>query len=194
MIELSSGDIVAGGSRLAFGAMRLFLLVFGVLVATQWIGQPQEAPASDGFIETRLLVIPAVILFTAGVAMHFSAPRGSVGWLLLVVAVAALGQQLGNLLFGGTLHGFVGGAAMIVVAVMIQGRAGAPPLIVSFTPAFWFLVPGALGLEGLSHLVSDRPDLGIGDIVTMLTTMVSIALGILAGLILTGSSWSREPA
>ena len=33
MIELANGDIVAGGSWLAYGATRLFLLVSGLIVA-----------------------------------------------------------------------------------------------------------------------------------------------------------------
>ncbi|MGE0058712.1 MAG: threonine/serine exporter ThrE family protein [Dehalococcoidia bacterium] len=193
MIELSNGDIVAGGSRLAYGTMRLFLLVFGVLIAAQWFGVPQETAAPDAIPLGRLLPLLGVALFTAGVYWQFSAPVGSFPWLLLVVAAAWAGQQLGALFLGGSLDGFAGGTVMIVVARMIQGKAGAPPLIVSFTPAFWFLVPGALGLEGLSNLVSDRPQAGINDILSMVTTMISIALGVLFGLLLSGSSRSREP-
>jgi uncharacterized membrane protein YjjB (DUF3815 family) len=112
--------------------------------------------------------------------------------LLLVLAAAWIGQQVGGLVLGGSLHGFVGGAVMIVVARAIQGQPDAPPLIVSFTPAFWYLVPGSIGLEGLSHLVQDQPQVAVSDIVSMVTTMISIALGILFALILCGSNWSRE--
>jgi Putative threonine/serine exporter len=38
IIELSAGDIVSGGSRLAFGAARLRLLVLGVVIAAETVG------------------------------------------------------------------------------------------------------------------------------------------------------------
>jgi uncharacterized membrane protein YjjB (DUF3815 family) len=103
-----------------------------------------------------------------------------------------VGQQVGSLFLGGPLDGFVGGVVMILVARMIQGHPSAPPLIVSFTPAFWFLVPGALGLEGLSNLAQERPQAGLNDVLTMVTTMISIALGVLFGLILSGSRRASE--
>jgi uncharacterized membrane protein YjjB (DUF3815 family) len=83
--------------------------------------------------------------------------------------------------------------AMIVVARLIQDRPGAPPLIVCFTPAFWLLVPGAIGLEGLARIVHENPQAGIDDVLAMFVTMISIALGVLVGLMISGSSRALEP-
>jgi uncharacterized membrane protein YjjB (DUF3815 family) len=82
---------------------------------------------------------------------------------------------------------------MIVVARLIQNQSGAPPLIVCFTPAFWLLVPGAIGLEGLARIVHDSPSSGIDDVLAMFVTMISIALGVLVGLMISGSSRALEP-
>jgi uncharacterized membrane protein YjjB (DUF3815 family) len=82
---------------------------------------------------------------------------------------------------------------MVLVARLIQGKPGAPPLLASFTPAFWFLVPGAIGLEGLTKLLRENPQAGMSDILTMVTTMIAVALGVLCGLILPRSKWSSEP-
>jgi uncharacterized membrane protein YjjP (DUF1212 family) len=192
MIELSNGDIIAGGSRLAYGIARLLLLVFGVVVGAQWVGISGE-PATDLITLAPYASLAGLLLFTAGVFLHFSAPRGSFPWLLLVVAVAWTGQQLGALFFGGYLGGFIGGAAMIVVAQAIRTRSGAPPLIVTFTPAFWLLVPGAIGLEGLAEIFQYGPESGVDDLISMVVAMISIALGVLFGLMLTGSSSASDP-
>ncbi|HEY7467547.1 MAG TPA: threonine/serine exporter family protein [Dehalococcoidia bacterium] len=193
MIELSNGDIVAGGSRLAYGTMRLFLLVFGLILAAQWTGLPDTPDTADVLPLSRYLPILGLLAFTVGIYLHFSAPKGSFPWLLLVVAAAWLGQQVGSLFLGGYPGGFVGGMVMIVVARLIQDRPGAPPLIVCFTPAFWLLVPGAIGLEGLARIVHDSPQSGIDDVLAMFVTMISIALGVLVGLMISGSSRALEP-
>jgi uncharacterized membrane protein YjjB (DUF3815 family) len=82
---------------------------------------------------------------------------------------------------------------MIVAARMLRFYPGTPPLLVTFTPAFWLLVPGAIGLEGLSQVFQDDPQTGIDDLFGMLVTMVSIALGVLFGLLITASERILEP-
>ena len=193
MIELSNGDIVAGGSRLAYGTIRLFLLIFGVLIAAQWVGLQGSPAEPESTALTEYGALLGLVVFTLGVYVHFSGPQGSFPWLLLVVAAAWAGQQFGNAFLGGSLGGFVGGASMIIVARSIATRPGAPPLMVSFTPAFWLLVPGAIGFEGLSRVFQESLQAGIDDLLAMLVTMIAIALGVLFGLIVSGSEQSREP-
>jgi uncharacterized membrane protein YjjP (DUF1212 family) len=193
MIELSNGDIVAGSSRLAFGAIRLFLLMFGVLIAAQWVSPLREVPETDVSSLGYYVSAPGLVMFTAGAFIFASAPRRSFAWLLLVVLVAFAGQQAGQAMLGSYSGGFVGGAAMIVAARMLRFYPGTPPLLVTFTPAFWLLVPGAIGLEGLSQVFQDDPQTGIDDLFGMLVTMVSIALGVLFGLLITASERILEP-
>jgi uncharacterized membrane protein YjjP (DUF1212 family) len=193
MIELSNGDIVAGGSRLAYGLARLFLLVFGLLIAAQGAGLPDASNTADLVQLRPLLILLGLVAFTAGICVAFSAPRGSFPWLLIVVTSAWLGQQVGSLFLGGYPGGFVGGAVMTVVARLIEDYRGTPPFIVSFTPAFWLLVPGAIGLEGLAQIAYENPSSGSEDVLAMLVTMISIALGVLFGLIVSGSRRIREP-
>jgi Putative threonine/serine exporter len=52
--------------------------------------------------------------------------------------------------------------------------------IVSFTPAFWLLVPGALGLVGVAALLNGDST-GTTTLITTVETMVAIALGVLVG-------------
>jgi uncharacterized membrane protein YjjB (DUF3815 family) len=104
----------------------------------------------------------------------------------LYVAYGA--QVIGGVFFGGVLSAFVGAAAMTPVAVLVA-RCGGPPAIVSFLPAYWLLVPGALGLVGVTTML-DGDTTGLATLVTMTATMVGISLGVLAGLAIT--MWGRR--
>ena len=51
--------------------------------------------------------------------------------------------------------------------------------MVTFLPAFWLLVPGAAGLIGVTEIVGTDSALGPSDFTAMISTVFSIALGIL---------------
>jgi len=69
---------------------------------------------------------------------------------------------------------------MTPVAVLISHAPGGPPPMVSFLPAYWLLVPGALGLEGVTSLLHGDVS-GLATLTTTLTTMVAVSLGVLVG-------------
>jgi len=58
-------------------------------------------------------------------------------------------------------------------------------------PAFWLLVPGALGLVGVTDLLHGDTS-GLNSIVATLSTMVAISLGVLAGSVV--SNRMERPA
>ena len=66
------------------------------------------------------------------------------------------------------------------VADLVARQRTGPPAIVSFTPAFWLLVPGALGLVGVAALLNGDST-GTTTLITTVETMVAIALGVLVG-------------
>jgi uncharacterized membrane protein YjjB (DUF3815 family) len=51
---------------------------------------------------------------------------------------------------------------------------------VTFLPAFWLLVPGALGLLSVTRMLSDRAA-GVDGLVTVVFVITSVALGTLVG-------------
>jgi uncharacterized membrane protein YjjB (DUF3815 family) len=57
-------------------------------------------------------------------------------------------------------------------------------------PAFWLLVPGALGLAGVSGLVElgDGTSQGADNLINAFLTVVSVALGMLVGSSLTATA------
>jgi uncharacterized membrane protein YjjB (DUF3815 family) len=80
---------------------------------------------------------------------------------------------------------------MSPVAAYISLRRSGPPMQVSFLPAFWLLVPGALGLVGLTQLLGANRVDSLASLVSTGTTMIGISFGVLIGLAL-GSSLVRQ--
>ncbi|MFF2272879.1 threonine/serine exporter ThrE family protein [Agromyces sp. NPDC058136] len=179
--ELAAGQMVAGASRLVFGLVQLALLSFGILAAGSLVG---VAASSYSPLETSTAlpwwVAPlGVLLFAIGNYLHFSAPRRTFGWVLLVLVVAYTGQTLGGLFVGATVSGFIGALAMTPVVLWVATLRGGAPTQLTFLPAFWLLVPGAAGLLGITEAVGTTQ--GLQDFAEAFTSIMSIALGVLIG-------------
>ncbi len=180
-MELAAGQMVAGASRLVFGLVQLGLLTFGIIAAGTVVGIESSRylslAASDPF--PWWTAIGGVLLFAVGNFLHFSAPSSTFWWVLLVLFVAYAGQQVGQVLVGSTVSGFVGALAMTPVVLWIASLRHGVPSQLTFLPGFWLLVPGAAGLVGLTEAVGTSE--GLEDFATALTSVMSIALGVLIG-------------
>jgi uncharacterized membrane protein YjjP (DUF1212 family) len=183
-VELASGEMVAGASRLVFGSVQMLLLAFGIVAGVGLVGLPSEAVLHDQRVNLLGSWAPwlGVVVFGIAAAIYFSAPRGALPWLLIVLFAAWIGQLVGNLLFGAEVSGFFGALAMTPIALAIARLPGGPPSQVTFLPAFWLLVPGALGLIGVTELVGNPATASIGALVKPVGSIVSIALGVLGGV------------
>ncbi|HET9649201.1 MAG TPA: threonine/serine exporter family protein [Microlunatus sp.] len=185
VIELATGQMVSGAGRLAAGAMQLLLLALGITAAAALVGVPAIDLTRSQTPLGPLGPWIAVAVFGAGVVLNRCARARSLGWILLVLYVAYGAQVVGNLLLGGVLSAFVGAAAMTPVAAIVARQRTGPPAMVSFTPAFWLLVPGALGLVGVTTILDGDVN-GIQTLLTTTSTMVAIALGVLVGWAMVG--------
>ncbi|MEU1970746.1 hypothetical protein ABZ477_03750 [Microbacterium sp. NPDC019599] len=133
----------------------------------------------------------AVAVFGVAICVHRSAPRKSIPWILFVLYVAHAAQVLGDLLVGGVLSAFVGALVVTPVTALVARQPTGPAALVSFTPAFALLVPGAIGLVSVADILGGD-SAGTASLVATLGTMVAIALGVLAGSSL--SNRMRRPA
>jgi uncharacterized membrane protein YjjB (DUF3815 family) len=52
--------------------------------------------------------------------------------------------------------------------------------MVTYLPTFWLMVPGAMGLLSLKHILSDRAA-GLESLVTVVFALIAIAIGTLVG-------------
>jgi len=181
VIELATGQMLSGAGRIAAGAMQLVLLAGGIVAAAALVGVPAVDLASGGNPLGPAAPWIGVAVFGAGTVVYRCGRPRTIGWVILVLAVAYGAQVLGDALLGGALSAFVGALAMTPVALAVARFPSGPSPLVSFLPAFWLLVPGALGLVGVTSLL-DGDSNGVSTLVTTGGTMVAIALGVLVGL------------
>jgi uncharacterized membrane protein YjjP (DUF1212 family) len=181
VIELSTHQMVSGSSRLITGFMRIAQLAFGILIAAQ----------VTGIGDKNLIDNPAnllgpwapwlgVVVYALGTTLFFGPPRGFLPWMLLILFVAYAGQVVGGALLGSYASGFCGGLALTVGAAAISRLPNTPPTMALILPGFWLLVPGSLGLIGITELVGSDSSAVFG---ATLISMISIALGIQTGLL-----------
>jgi len=160
------------------------LLVFGLVAGQTLIGVHTGqafAVRSDNLLGWWAPWLGPLV-FALGVYVHYVGPRGSLPWLVLVVYVAFIGEQLGIFLLGGYFGGFLGAVLMTLVAYTADVATGAPPSQVLFLPGFWLLVPGVLAVAGLAELLGNDLSAALVDISTTAFTVVAIATGVLVGV------------
>jgi len=182
MVELAYGDMVSGSSRLVTGFVQLVLLAFGLAAGAALVGvRPNTLLGST----TELVYVPwapwaGVVVFGIGVYFHFSAPKNSLGWILLVLLLTFAAQRLATTFVGNEISGFFGTLVATPLGYLIQLRFRGPPSMVTFLPSFWLLVPGSLGLLSVTRMLSDRTA-GLEGLTAAVFILASIALGTLMG-------------
>jgi len=185
MVEFAYGDVVSGASRLIAGFVQLILLAFGLAIGAVLVGYvPADLVYSAGdYVKVDWAgwaPWAGVLVFGIGVYLHFSAPKNSLQWMILVLLMAFSAQRLAVGMFGSEISGFFGTLVATPLGYLIQLRFRGPPAAVTFLPSFWLLVPGALGLLSVTRMLSDRAA-GIDGLVTVMFVITSIALGTLVG-------------
>jgi len=189
-VDLAMGETVTGASRFVAGVLQLTLLGVGIVIGAEIVGGPSGPAAGEA---ARALGAWApwlgVLVFGLGIAVHESAPKRSVPWLLVVLFSAWIGQIVGRQVVDAELSGFVGAAVMVPIAHAVARVRTAPPAHVMFLPAFWLLVPGTIGLVGITELVGGtHAELGAENFGTALVANGSVALGILTGSLIVRAS------
>lgn len=181
VIELTARDVISGSSRLVAGIMQLAQLAFGILVATQMLGN-ESTPLSAVPINNVGPWAPwlGVAVYGLGVMFFLAPPRSFLPWLLLITYLSFAAQYLGDLLLDSYASGFCGGLVLVLGALAIARRRHAPPAMTLILPGFWLLVPGSMGLIGFAELFGADGDSALP---ATLISMISVALGMQAGLV-----------
>jgi len=182
MVELAYGDMVSGSSRLVTGFVQLVLLAFGLAAGAAFVG---VGPGSLVEASTPVVYVPwaswaGVVVFGIGVYFHFSAPRNSFLWMILVLLLTFAAQRVSATVVGYEFSGFFGMLIATPLGYLIQLRFRGPPSMVTFLPSFWLLVPGSLGLLSVAHMLSDR-EAGLEGLSAAVFILASIAIGTLLG-------------
>jgi len=177
-VELTSGQVMAGASRLVYGIARLGLLTFGVFAGLSVI--EGTATSSSGSQLGAWAPWCGLLLVGLGYYMFESAPRGSLVWILYALVVAYAAQSLGNLLLGAELSGLVGALVVVPAVYLVARTPGAPPPSIMLTSAYWLLVPGSMGFIGLTEAASGTAG-AAHTIMATLGSLLAIAIGMLLG-------------
>ena len=181
MSELASGHMQAGSARLTYGLAQLGLFAVGLLMATSLLRVPTSTMVNLRVDEIGWAGAPVgLVLIGLSICLMEGVPLRMQGWVLLVLSLAFVaqvaGQQLGTIALGGCL----GAIAASLGASAVELRRPQLPRLVLFLPAFWLLVPGSLGLVGVTELAAGREsasDVALG----LLGVAIAISLGLLVG-------------
>jgi uncharacterized membrane protein YjjB (DUF3815 family) len=101
---------------------------------------------------------------------------------VVVLYAAWTGQVIGNAVLGGYMSGFVGALVMTLVAYQLARLPTTMPVYAMFLPGFWLLVPGSLGLIGLTTLIANPETASSGDILAIVGSIAAVSLGVLFGV------------
>lgn len=183
MLELTTGHLISGAGRLAGGATKLLLLGAGILSAAAVVGVPDIDVDVDAGLLGPIAPWVAVAVLGVGISVHASAPRRALPWMLLVLYVAYAAQVLADQLVGGVISAFIGALVLTPVTALVARQPSGPAALVTFTAGYWLLVPGALGLIGVTDLL-DQDGAASASLLATLSTMVAVALGVLAGSVI----------
>lgn len=176
MAEISTGHLVAGTSRLVSAAVLLLALGVGVAlgaaVAAGLFGVPPEIPLQRELGPVAL--VAGLLLGAVSFQVLLLAEPRDVGWVLASGLVAAAGivpplPEYAAVFVGALAIGLYG---RLYVAVVDR------PAPVVIVPGILVLVPGSIGFQSISLLMSDDVVSGTAGVFRMLITGMALALGL----------------
>ena len=102
------------------------------------------------------------------------------GWILAVLVIAFAAQTLGQRYGGPGVGSFLGAVAATLGSRLAELIKPTLPRLVVFLPSFWLLVPGSLGLLGVSQFGLDSANAAAAT-ASAVVVVAAIALGLIVG-------------
>jgi len=179
MTELATRNLIAGTARLMSALIVLFMLVIGTwlgeriahaVVKVDHIAWPVPLPEWAHWI--------AVVGSALGSAVLVQAEKKQLGWILAGCIVGYVGTRLGTIWLDSQLGVIVGAFALGVLANVYARKLDRPAQVVT-VPAMLMLVPGGMGLRGMSSLLDRNTLSGVDTLFAMFLTATAIVAGLL---------------
>lgn len=186
-VEMLDGRWSAGVSRLFYSIMLLLLLAVGAVFAAGVTGISLDllAPGNATGDFPWWAPYPGHILFTVGVAFAFQMRRADIPLAILVTLIVTAVGQGGAYLFGGYTGTFLAAIVMVVVSRYLALDPNRSPAYVFMITPFFTLTPGSHGLRAFESIIGDQTIVGVQDFTTLFATLLTIALGMIGGMLLT---------
>ncbi|WP_420174990.1 threonine/serine ThrE exporter family protein [Luteococcus sp. OSA5] len=179
--ELATGAIVSGTARFFHGIVQLLLFALGVVSASLLLGIPTSELTNTRLQDLGWWTFPlGLSLIAVGITLSESVPWRLFGWTSLVLVCTFVTQMSGQT-YGGSMPvgAFCGAVVASFLSTAIESTRSNVPRLVTFLPSFWLLVPGTLGLMGVTTV-----GLGTGQadaVYGVISFVAAIALGLLVG-------------
>lgn len=179
--ELASGSVVSGTARVSQGLTQLLLFALGVVSATTLLGIDVATLTNTRVNEIGWWAAPlGLVAVGVGITLAEAIPWRLAGWSFGVMVATYLtqawGQSLGTPLPVGA---FLGAIVAACISICLEAARPTVPQFVTFLPSFWLLVPGTLGLMGITTIGVGT---GRADALYQVVVLVAaIALGLLVG-------------
>lgn len=181
--ELAAGAMVAGASRVAYGAVKLLLFTLGVVAAIRVVNPPEAIIFSTAGGFRWAYALAGITAVALGILLLESVSPKLWGWVILVLLATFVAQVLAGSGrgVGSALGGFVGAVVASAGATLVELARPALPRLVVFLPSFWLLVPGTLGLQSMARTQAGA-SFTLGPSPAQVGILVlAIALGLLVG-------------
>lgn len=178
MTELATRNLIAGTARLMSAVIVLLELVVGVAIGERLAlalvhvrtGVPGPLPEYANWI--------ALVASSIGVAVLVQAQVRAFGWILGACVVGYVGSRYGTAWLGPQMGVLVGAFALGVLSNLYARLLDRPALVVS-VPAVLLLVPGSMGLRGMTSLLDKETLTGIETVFAMFIVATAIVAGLL---------------
>lgn len=178
MNELATRNLIAGTARLMFAVVVLLQLVVGVAIGERLghafvdVHQAMPIPLPEW---SQWVALGASSL---GVAIVVQAHPKAFGWILATCTVGYVGTRLGTAWLGPDMGVLIGAIAL---GVMGNGYARwiKRPAQVVLVPAVLLLVPGSMGLRGMTSLLGRDTLSGVETLFAMFIVTIAIVAGLL---------------
>ncbi|MCK0438707.1 threonine/serine exporter family protein [Gordonia alkaliphila] len=189
LIELTSGDMIAGATRLISALVVLASMAFGLALAIDIVGisssQLQDLPTDKAPAWVLLLAAPT---FGIGSFLYFSTPKRLWGWAIaFIIATFWLNRLLELWMLPAFAGGLALGVALLTAWAINAHTRSRPSSLVMFMPTFWLMVPGSMGFVAVSGAItSDRAlgDLGTNAALSLLSMAICMMIAaVLAPLV-----------
>jgi len=177
--ELAARHLTSGTSRLAGAAVTLVNLGVGSYLGFALVDRVGLVPSTGRVTpgQTTALLVAAVVAISLALLVITNSRTRDWPIVLAAVVVALVGSRFGAWLVGASLGVAI---ASIVLGLCANGyaRVSRRPATLLLIPGLAVLVPGALGLRGVTEFLRDAAG-GID----VLTNVVIIAAGLVVGLL-----------